>query len=162
MSDSTRKKGVVADTAGTGSKPVRHADENGRKVQMTRRMFMRRFSAGTAAIALTACGGGGSVPVPQPTPAPSPAPAPAPSSKPVVSNPPPVWSAVPTITFTQGVASTISIAAYVSDTQPLAISKNSAGLPAGVTYNAATKSFVYDGIGAVGMTDGHVLTAVEA
>jgi hypothetical protein len=157
MSDSKRKKGVVADTAGTDSNTVSHAEENGRKVQMTRRMFMRRFSAGTAAIALTACGGGGSVPVPQPTPAP----APAPSSKPVVSNPPPVWSPVPTITFTQGVPSTISIAGYVTDTQALTISKNSAGLPAGVTYNAATKSFVYDGIGAVGMTDGHVLTAVE-
>jgi hypothetical protein len=32
-------------------------------------------------------------------------------------------------------------------------------LPAGVTFDAASKRFVYDGVGAVGSTSGHVLTA---
>jgi hypothetical protein len=41
----------------------------------------------------------------------------------------------------------------------LTITKNSIALPAGVTYDAAGKRFVYDGVGAVGSTTGHVLTA---
>ena len=72
----------------------------------------------------------------------------------------PVWLTVPTITFTQGIASSISIAAYVSDPNgdAVTISKNAAALPAGVSFDAANKRFVYDGVGAVGSTTGHVLT----
>jgi hypothetical protein len=55
----------------------------------------------------------------------------------------------------------VSIAAYASDPDgdALTITKNAAALPAGVTYDAAGKRFVYDGIGAVASTSGHVLTA---
>jgi len=68
---------------------------------------------------------------------------------------------VPTITFTQGVASSVSIAAYVTDPNgdPLTITKNAAALPAGVTFDAAGKRFVYSGAGAAASTTGHVLTA---
>lgn len=73
----------------------------------------------------------------------------------------PVWSTVPTITFTQGVAGSISIAGFVTDPNgdPLTITKNAAALPVGVTYDQANKRFVYDGIGVSGSTGGHVLTA---
>jgi len=78
-----------------------------------------------------------------------------------VANFPPTWQTVPTIAFAQGVASSVSVAAYATDTNgdPLAITKNAAALPPGVTYDAANKRFVYDGVGAVGGTSGHVLTA---
>jgi hypothetical protein len=79
-----------------------------------------------------------------------------------VANFAPVWQGVPTITFTQGIASSISVAAYVSDPNgdALTINMTSAGpLPAGVTYDAGSKSFVYDGAGAVSITSGNVLTA---
>jgi hypothetical protein len=78
-----------------------------------------------------------------------------------VANLPPAWRTVPNITFAQGVASSVSIASYVSDANgdALAITKNSAALPPGVTYDAANKRFVYDGVGAVGVTSGNVLTA---
>jgi hypothetical protein len=78
-----------------------------------------------------------------------------------VANFPPVWQTVPTIQFALGVASSVSIASYVSDANgdALTIIKNSAALPSGVTYDAANKRFVYDGVGAVGVSSGHVLTA---
>jgi len=78
-----------------------------------------------------------------------------------VANLPPVWQGVPTITFTQGIASSISIAVYVSDPNgdALAITMFSGTLPAGVTYDAGNKRFVYDGMGAVGTGSGNVLTA---
>jgi hypothetical protein len=83
------------------------------------------------------------------------------TSAPPGANLPPVWQTVPTIAFTQGVASGVSIAAYVSDPDgdALTIIKNNVLLPAGVTYDQANKRFVYDGVGAVGSTGGHVLTA---
>jgi len=73
----------------------------------------------------------------------------------------PAWKTVPTISFAQGVASSVSIAVYVTDPNgdALAITKNSAALPPGVTYDAANKRFDYDGLGAVGNTSGNVLTA---
>ena len=78
-----------------------------------------------------------------------------------VANVAPEWQVVPTITFTQGIASTISIAAYVTDANgdPLTITWNSVPLPPGVTYDAGNKRFVYDGVGAVGITTGNMLTA---
>jgi hypothetical protein len=73
----------------------------------------------------------------------------------------PVWSTIPPITFTQGVAATISIAAYVSDADgdTLTVMKNDVALPPGVTFDAVDLSFVYDGVGAVATTEGHILTA---
>ena len=78
-----------------------------------------------------------------------------------VANLPPVWQGVPTITFTQGVASSVSIAGYVTDPNgdALTITLSSAALPPGVTYDAGNKRFVYDGVGAVGLTSGNVLIA---
>ena len=141
-----------------------------------RRRFLQLMSAGAATVALQACGGGGSAsagtetgalggPLPAADPVLPPVTA-AVSSGPsalVPANRPPVWTTMPTLTFTQGVASTISISKYVKSASggPLAIALNSIALPPGVTYNARTLSFVYDGIGAIGSTDGHVLTASD-
>jgi hypothetical protein len=117
-----------------------------------RRAFLRTLTTTTAALAIGACGGPTGT-----TPADAPA---GPGTNPA-SNLPPVWQTVPTVSFTQGVASSVSIAAYVSDPNgdALTIAKNAVALPAGVTYDAAGKRFVYDGNGAVGSTSGHVLTA---
>src|SRR3979490_776311 len=87
-----------------------------------RRAFLKALTTTTAALAMGACGGasdstsaaasanappGGNVPAP---------------------NLPPVWVAVPIITFTQGVASSVSIAAYATDPNgdALTITKNAA------------------------------------
>ena len=76
-------------------------------------------------------------------------------------NQPPLWREIPHLQFAEGVASSISIAAFVSDADGdmFSITKNEAALPPGVTYDAAGQRFVYDGIGAPGTTDDHVLTA---
>jgi hypothetical protein len=76
----------------------------------------------------------------------------------------PVWSTVPTISFTLGASSNISIAGYVTDSDPLTITKNAQALPTGVTYNQALQRFEYDSlVGTVAAgTDGHVLTADDA
>ena len=77
----------------------------------------------------------------------------------------PVWSSVPTITFTQGTAANVSIAGYVVDpnNDPLIITKNAQALPGGghIVYSSANKRFEYNGnvAAAVGFTDGHILTA---
>jgi hypothetical protein len=78
-----------------------------------------------------------------------------------IANFAPAWQTVPAITFAQGIAASISIAAYVTDSNgdALAITKNAAALPAGVTYDAVNKRFDYDGSGAAGSTSGNVLTA---
>lgn len=78
-----------------------------------------------------------------------------------VANSAPVWQGVPAITFVKGVASSVSIAAFVNDPNgdPLTITKNAVALPTGVTYDQANKRFVYDGIGDVGSTSGNILTA---
>ncbi len=111
-----------------------------------RRAFLKVLTTTTAALAMGGCGG---------------AAGPASTSSSPVANLPPAWQTVPTIAFTQGVASGVSIAAYVSDPNgdALTITKNNVLLPAGVTYDQANKRFVYDGVGAVGSTGGHVLTA---
>jgi hypothetical protein len=158
----------AAASAGTEALPT------GRNEARQRRQFIKLMSASAATLALQACGGGGSAtagtaqagPAPSSDPAPPPTTAAGGSSGPsalVPASAPPVWSVVPALTFTQGVASTISISKYVKSASggPLAIALNSIALPPGVTYNARTLSFVYDGIGAVGSTDGHVLTASD-
>jgi len=98
-----------------------------------------------------------SVPVPAPTPVPEPAPVPAPTNR------APQWIPVPAIMFTLGVAQRISIAAYANDPDgdALVFVKNIAGLPAGVTFDAVGKQFVYDGGGEAISTGGHILTASD-
>ncbi|MDL2353680.1 MAG: hypothetical protein QFF03_00320 [Pseudomonadota bacterium] len=124
---------------------------------LNRRSFMRYLSVGAAAIVVEGCGGGADVaatsaPVAVPAPVPAPAPAPAASS---------IWVDVPAITFTEGVASSFSIASYlkVSNTAAVTLSLNAIPLPSGVIFNSSTLSFDYDGRGAESTSDGHVLTA---
>jgi hypothetical protein len=139
----------------------------------SRRSFMRYLTVGAAALAVEGCGGGGgtgaagavsavppvaSAPPPAPAPAPSPAPAP-----PIDGSAPatPVWLSIPTIAFTQGTPSSFSVADYitVANAAAFTVTLNASPLPAGVTFNSATRSFDYDGRGGVAATDGHVLTA---
>lgn len=133
---------------------------------LNRRAFMRYLTAGAAAIVVEGCGGGGggglaaaSAPVvaPAPVPAPVPAPISAPTPAPAAS----MWVDVPAITFTEGVASSISIASYLKVTNDAAVtlSLNAIPLPSGVTFNSSTLSFDYDGRGTETSSDGHVLTA---
>jgi len=73
----------------------------------------------------------------------------------------PAWAPVPSLVFAQGIASSISIADYVTDADgdALTISTNAVTLPVGVTYDAANKRFIYDGSGPIGSSSGIVLTA---
>jgi hypothetical protein len=148
----------------------------------SRRSFMRYLSMGGVALAVQACGGGGgadvaatpvapAAPAPVvPTPAPAPAPTPAPVvtppvvADPVAPAPAPVWLSIPTIAFTQGVPSSFSVADYitVANVAAYTLTLNASPLPAGVTFNSATRSFDYDGRGGVVVSDGHVLTAIGA
>ena len=118
----------------------------GTACSVERRAFLKVLTTTTATLAIGGCGG---------------ASAPASTSSSPVANLPPVWQMLPTITFTQGVATSVSIASYVSDPNgyALTIAKNNVPLPAGVTYDQANKRFFYDGVGAVGSTGGQVLTA---
>lgn len=148
---------------------------------VSRRGFMRYLGAGAAALAVQGCGGGGggtgasatitpAAPVatnPSPTPVePTPA-VPVVDTTPVVTAAPPVgdgalvWLPIPALVFTQGVPASISIANYVSVSNVAAftVSLNGTPLPAGVTFNGATRSFDYDGRGSTAISDGHVLTA---
>lgn len=152
---------------------LKSAGLSGSSNPQQRRRFIQLMSAGAATMALQACGGGGSATASTTQGGPAPAePALPPStasggasgpSALVPAGRPPMWTVVPALTFTQGVASTISISKYVKSATggPLAIALNGMALPPGVTYNARTLSFVYDGIGAVGSTSGHVLTASD-
>lgn len=131
-----------------------------------RREFLRALTLSTAALAVGGCSSKVSyTPATSSTPGSNPGnpgnPPPPPPPPPV--NQAPVWQTIPTITFTQGVAATISIAAFVSDPNgdPLTITlqPNDPALPAGVTYDSANKRFVYNGSGGVATTSGHVLVA---
>jgi len=124
-----------------------------RAYDANRRAFLRTITAATTAVLATgAC-----------TSAVSPKASEAGSANQPATNLPPVWQTVPSVTFTQGVASSVSIAGYVSDPNgdplTIALQPNDPALPAGVTYDAIGKRFVYDGVGAVGSTSGHILTA---
>ncbi len=124
----------------------------------TRRAFLRVVTTTTAALAVARCGGGGSsdgTPVAA-APAPGTGPAPAPGA-----NVAPVWAAIPTVTFTQGVAASFSLASFVSDPNgdALALTMNNVILPAGVSFDAANKRLVYNGIGAAATVGGVQMTA---
>src|SRR5690349_23626514 len=79
----------------------------------------------------------------------------------VVANHPPVWSPVPSFVFAQGIASSISVADYVTDADgdALTINMSAGSLPTGATYDAANKRVVYDGTGPIGSSAGNILTA---
>jgi hypothetical protein len=131
---------------------------------VTRRVFLRNLTVSAASLMAGACGGGGgggSALASDNTSTTSSTSSNTASTQ--VQSAVPVWDSVPTITFTEGVAASFSIATFVSDADNdvVGITKNQAALPAGVTYDPATRSFVYDGIGAVSATSGHVLTATE-
>jgi hypothetical protein len=146
----------------------------------SRRSFMRYLSMSGVALAVQACGGGGGADgattplTPSAPAAPTPAPTPAPVVPPVVTTPvvtqpaapgptpAPVWLSIPTIAFTQGVQSSFSVAEYitVANVAAYTLTLNGNALPAGVTFNAATRSFDYDGRGGVGGSDGLMLTAI--
>jgi hypothetical protein len=136
---------------------------------------MRYLSMSSVALAVQACGGGGggadgATPAPSAPAAPTPAPTPVPVTpvvtppvvtQPVAPTPAPVWLSIPTIAFTQGVASSFSVADYitVANVAAYTLTLNGTPLPSGVTFNAATRSFDYDGRGGVGGSDGLMLTA---
>jgi hypothetical protein len=63
--------------------------------------------------------------------------------------------------FTQGVASSFSLASFVSDPNgdALTLAMNAVNLPAGVTFDAAGKQLVYDGIGNTASVNGVQMTA---
>jgi hypothetical protein len=85
---------------------------------------------------------------------PAPAPTPTPTPVDVIT-----WPPIPTITFTQGVAGSISIPAPVSSLGlPLTVTLNAIPLPPGVTFDGA---FHYDGVGAAGGTGGCILNASD-
>jgi hypothetical protein len=134
---------------------------------VNRRTFMRFLTVGVAAVAVQGCGGdvasaGAAAPVVPVAPIAPVAPQPAP----VVAAPNPaavpVWADIPAISFTQGTPSTISVANYitVADAAVVTLTLNQTPLPPGVTFNAATRSFDYDGSGSVAVADGFVLTAI--
>lgn len=77
---------------------------------------------------------------------------------------PPQWSTVPDIVFTQGVASTVDMSAYVTDAQgdPFTLSVSSGTLPSGVTLDGTTKILSYDGVGAVDVKTGIIFAADDA
>ena len=54
------------------------------------------------------------------------------------------------------------VSQYVTSIDPYTLAKNAAALPAGVTFDATGKRYVYDGVGATGVTTGHVITATTA
>src|ERR1044072_8460438 len=124
----------------------------------TRRAFLRALTATTAALAVARCGrGGGADGAPlAAAPAPGAGPAPAPGA-----NVAPVWTTIPTIGFTQGIASSFSLASFASDPNDdaLSITMNAVTPPAGVTFDAAGKRLVYDGFGAVASVGGVQMTA---
>lgn len=161
MNNSDRTGCTMADSEPESCAAASHPAD-----QLTRRTFLRNVTVTAAALLANGCGGAGGAtlagdnsPAPLPGQPPSTPPGQSPSP-----NRPPVWSVIPTITFTQGIAASFSIAAFVTDedNDALSIVKNAVALPVGVTYDAASKSFVYDGIGDIGSTGGHVLTASES
>lgn len=122
--------------------------------QNSRRRFIKLLAAGATSLTVQACGGGGGSTVPQGTITSPLGPDPVPTN-------PFVWTTVPDLTFTQGVAASISVAQYVSapSLKSFTLSLNAVELPPGVSFNAAKRSFDYDGVGAAGSTDNHILTA---
>ena len=79
----------------------------------------------------------------------------------IIANHAPAWSPIPDLVFAVGIASSISIADYVSDADgdALTVSLSAGNLPTGVTYDPASKRLVYNGSGPLGSSAGVVLTA---
>lgn len=77
------------------------------------------------------------------------------------ANHPPVWTTMPNVNFTKGVAASFSIAPFVSDADigDVVTLTFQGALPAGVTFDGPGKRLVYDGVGAVAQTMGNTLIA---
>ncbi len=157
----------TSDTLPVSANP--DADKAGSSgMAVTRRHFIKFAAAGASSLALQACGGGGGasattsggVPV-SPPPTTNPPVTPPPVTPPVSVGGTPVWSAIPTLTFTLGVPGSIPVGQYVSG-NVAAIRLNEVELPEGVIYNDLTRSFDYDGVGGLASVDGFVLTATGA
>lgn len=72
----------------------------------------------------------------------------------------PVWQTVPTITFTQGIAGTISVAGFVSSPLGLPLTLAEIGaLPLGIAFDSANQRFFYDGFSPVGKTSVNLTAA---
>lgn len=125
-----------------------------------RREFLRALTLSTAALAVGGCTSKVSYTQSSNTPGGSNPGNPGGGGPPPAPNQAPLWQTVPTIVFTQGVASSVSIAGFVTDPNgdPLTITEQGA-LPAGVTYDQANKRFVYNGSGPVASAGGIVLIA---
>jgi hypothetical protein len=130
-----------------------------RPIQLTRRAFVSTVAVTGAALSAGACDDSSTEG--DPNGASGSGPGSGSGAGNPAGNQAPVWQRIPAIQFAEGVAGSISIAAFVSDVDgdELAITKNEVALPPGVTYDAAGKRFVYDGIGGAGFTNDHVLTA---
>jgi hypothetical protein len=141
----------------------------------SRRKFFTFLGGSAAALALQGCGAGGGLtltytPNSATTTPTSPPTAPTPPVTTAPTTPPPagttatiVWQSIPAVAFVQGVPSSFSVADYVSVANASSFSLNvSSSLPAGVTFDASHRTFVYDGVGAIGALDGVVLTATVA
>jgi hypothetical protein len=126
-----------------------------------RRQFLRLMGASAAGFGLSACGGSNLSESAIATPE-------SPSQTPVLlgvkatSETLPIWSTVPTLSFTVGVPSSISVAQFVTSRSltDIAITLNPAQLPAGVSYDTARQTFDYDGNSTLGSAAGLVLVAV--
>jgi FtsZ-binding cell division protein ZapB len=78
-----------------------------------------------------------------------------------LANRPPVWKIVPTITFTFGAPGFVDLNQYVSDpdADKMTFAANSILWPPGVTFDPILLRVVYDGVGALSSSPGHVITA---
>jgi hypothetical protein len=138
-----------------------------------RRRVLKLLAASAGTLAVQACGGGGGggsttlstgtvfYPGTYAPPGTQPPPPQPPSMPPPTTAP--VWTTVPDLNFTQGVAASIGVGQYVTDdaVKTLLLALTAGALPPGVTFNPATKSFDYDGVGAAATATGLVLTATE-
>lgn len=112
----------------------------GEPMRVSRRQFLVGVVASGSALIAGGCGDG--------------------AADDATGNQAPLWAAIPSITFVQGIASSFSIAEYVSDADEdeLMLSLDDAPLPAGVTFDAAGMRFVYDGSGPPASST-HMITA---
>jgi hypothetical protein len=137
--------------------------------KINRRRFLGYFTASAASLALQACGGGASnnavatnptTPLIPPVPVAPPVITPAPTIPVVPLAPDLSWLTIPSLTFTEGIASSISMDGYLQGSaKVVSVLLNAVMLPLGVTYNKDTHSFEYDGRLGIGSVDGLVLTA---
>lgn len=125
---------------------------------LPRRNFLKYLGASAGGLGLQACGGSAAPDAPNAGAADQPTML---LGSLTQSGTLPIWSPVPTLTFTVGAPASVSIAPYVTSktTSEMRISLNSGTPPAGVTYDAAKQTFNYDGVGTLGSSTGLVMYA---